>query len=824
MGPAQGRKPRQVYLDNGKQFIAKLFKAEAAKHGIKLVFGKPYSPRGRGKIEKYHGALYQELICRKQFRSLSHFRRELWEFDKRYNNWRKQEALGWQTPASVYNDKRYFNKACRIRPRKSGHKLIHSTRFSQGVADTMVERTVKTAQVALFVAAVALLSILLICPALQPVLSIDLNLPNLAKETSTAQCQPQTSASFAKTGTASIKLAAVTSEGEGSLSDLEVDISEGKGRILITTEPLIGVNTQNSERIAVAVAEQLTKTNLSDRDVIFTIYSDANIVDGPSAGAAMAVAAISAITNKSIRKDVLITGTIDEEGIIGPVGMVSRKAKAVADYGAKLFLIPKGQRMQTEYVRSVSTPAPGYYIESVKPVKIDLVEYAKEKWGLEVREVGNIKEATSIMLSEFTSESVLEKNVTMSVLLNMSVGKSEGVLKLLADNAISRAWQTLGSVNDSELNNSLKEAARLRDTGYLYSAANIAFLTAVKAKSSYYNFSQAKEEIEEKLDGIRTSIRETNTSKYFQDDLQTLAAAQQRYVWAIVSYEEIVRASGVEGEGAGAVGAGEVGASEDLSSLIAASEWLSASGDIFQNLKNSGNEIERERFEANAEKLIGEAKTAIENTQAVGGDTRDAIRSYDFAVRAQEMGLPLAAAYNAMDAVTYASANANAGSLYSLMSRAEQIQKERVNSPWAINYMKHSKYLVYLAGQQNSKKTAIDAIFLALRALGTDAAFLSLPVPGEKNPVEEETNLGERVSGDIKAFSIVLLFTFLLTLVTLYENASLRRQNIKMEKYQEMLVGRVNSLYSLIQQRGASGKAGVKSETETGAGEKRRKK
>lgn len=80
------------------------------------------------------------------------------------------------------------------------------------------------------------------------------------------------------------------------------------------------------------------------------------------------------------------------------------------------------------------------------------------------------------------------------------------------------------------------------------------------------------------------------------------------------------------------------------------------------------------------------------------------------------------------------------------------------------------------------------------------------------------------MSGDIKAFSIVLLFTFLLTLVTLYENASLRRQNIKMEKYQEMLVGRVNSLYSLIQQRGASGKAGVKSETETGAGEKRRKK
>jgi len=106
----RGRKPRQVYLDNGKQFISKLFKEEAAKHGIKLIYGKPHNPRGRGKIENYHRALYRELICLKRFRSLSHFRKELWKFDRQYNNWRKQGALGWQTPASIYSDERYFNK------------------------------------------------------------------------------------------------------------------------------------------------------------------------------------------------------------------------------------------------------------------------------------------------------------------------------------------------------------------------------------------------------------------------------------------------------------------------------------------------------------------------------------------------------------------------------------------------------------------------------------------------------------------------------------------------------------------------------------------
>lgn len=78
----KGRKPREIYFDNGKQFISKTFKQEAAKQGIKLIYGKPHNPRGRGKIENYHRALYRELICLKEFKSLSHFRRELWRFDR----------------------------------------------------------------------------------------------------------------------------------------------------------------------------------------------------------------------------------------------------------------------------------------------------------------------------------------------------------------------------------------------------------------------------------------------------------------------------------------------------------------------------------------------------------------------------------------------------------------------------------------------------------------------------------------------------------------------------------------------------------------------
>ena len=105
-----GRIPRQIYLDNGRQFTSKEFKKAVSKHGIKLIFGKPYHPQGRGKIEKYHGTLFQELISQKKFKSLSHFRRELWKFDHKYNNWRKQEILGWKTPTEIYFNKKFYNK------------------------------------------------------------------------------------------------------------------------------------------------------------------------------------------------------------------------------------------------------------------------------------------------------------------------------------------------------------------------------------------------------------------------------------------------------------------------------------------------------------------------------------------------------------------------------------------------------------------------------------------------------------------------------------------------------------------------------------------
>lgn len=93
-------------MDNGSCFISKEFRRFCEEHGIKVIYGRPNHPRGRGKLEQFHGILTQELVGRVRFRSLGHFRRELYPFRRRYNHVRLHGGIGWKTPAEEYNDLR----------------------------------------------------------------------------------------------------------------------------------------------------------------------------------------------------------------------------------------------------------------------------------------------------------------------------------------------------------------------------------------------------------------------------------------------------------------------------------------------------------------------------------------------------------------------------------------------------------------------------------------------------------------------------------------------------------------------------------------------
>jgi uncharacterized protein len=210
---------------------------------------------------------------------------------------------------------------------------------------------------------------------------------------------------------ASVKLVAVREDGEGVVSSLTVEIGPGAGKIMVDTHPLIGFDFQYAGITAVKVASSLTGYALDDdgeglkgTNVLFTVSTqtgesvEIQAVDGPSAGAATAVATIAALENKKVKENVIMTGTINEDGSIGTVGGVFEKAKAANDAGAELFLVPQGQSVVTMYREVVQQRGPFRFV-TYEPVNVDLNEYAENAgWSIRIQEVSTIENALELML------------------------------------------------------------------------------------------------------------------------------------------------------------------------------------------------------------------------------------------------------------------------------------------------------------------------------------------------------------------------------------------------------------------------------------------
>lgn len=197
---------------------------------------------------------------------------------------------------------------------------------------------------------------------------------------------------------AEIKVPAVDNEGRGVVTNLIVEAIPGNGKVLVNINNLLfWIDTQYSIRVAEKVAENFTKINLSNIDLSYTIETNASVIEGQSAGAAITIATIAALQNKTLNRSVMITGTINPDGTIGEVGGIVAKAKAAKDVNVTLFLVPSGQGVQTNY-------KPVQKCEKIGPITYCTIEYTEERIditkeaGIEVREVSTIQEALKYFL------------------------------------------------------------------------------------------------------------------------------------------------------------------------------------------------------------------------------------------------------------------------------------------------------------------------------------------------------------------------------------------------------------------------------------------
>jgi len=197
-----------------------------------------------------------------------------------------------------------------------------------------------------------------------------------------------------------VRIPAVDKEENGVITILTVQVVPGSGQILTNIDKLLfWVDTQNSIRKATAVAENITGVNLTNYDIIYTIQANASVIGGPSAGAAITIATIAALENKTINESVMITGSMNHDGTIGPVGGVFEKAIVSREVGALTFLVPLTQSTQVSYKTREYCEKIGWMdfcTTETYPVKVDIEADA----GIKVEEVMTIQDAMKFMIVE----------------------------------------------------------------------------------------------------------------------------------------------------------------------------------------------------------------------------------------------------------------------------------------------------------------------------------------------------------------------------------------------------------------------------------------
>jgi ATP-dependent Lon protease len=131
----------------------------------------------------------------------------------------------------------------------------------------------------------------------------------------------------------------------GDLLTIEAALMPGKGNIT-RTGSLGDVMKESVEAARTVVRSRARRLGIKDeafekKDVHIHVPDGATPKDGPSAGAAMTTAFVSALTGIPVRADVAMTGEITLRGEVTAIGGLKEKLLAALRGGIKTVLIPE---------------------------------------------------------------------------------------------------------------------------------------------------------------------------------------------------------------------------------------------------------------------------------------------------------------------------------------------------------------------------------------------------------------------------------------------------------------------------------------------------
>ncbi|MDO8455465.1 MAG: endopeptidase La [Burkholderiaceae bacterium] len=204
----------------------------------------------------------------------------------------------------------------------------------------------------------------------------------------------------------------------GDLLTIEAAIMPGKG-VITRTGSLGDVMKESVEAARTVVRSRARRLGIKEemfekRDIHIHVPDGATPKDGPSAGAAMTTAFVSALTGIPVRGDVAMTGEITLRGEVTAIGGLKEKLLAALRGGIKTVLIPEENAKDLqdipENVKNGLEIVPVKWIDKV-------LELALERMPTPLPDVDPVLDAAGNVVTRTAeaTRSIVEPTITESI-------------------------------------------------------------------------------------------------------------------------------------------------------------------------------------------------------------------------------------------------------------------------------------------------------------------------------------------------------------------------------------------------------------------------
>ncbi len=184
----------------------------------------------------------------------------------------------------------------------------------------------------------------------------------------------------ARTSTPGVAMGLAWTYTGGDLLFIEATAMNGNKNLILTGQ--LGDVMKESATAALsfvranAASLEISEEYFGNHDIHIHVPAGAIPKDGPSAGVTMLTALTSLLTNKTIHKDLAMTGEITLRGQILPVGGIKEKVLAAHRAGIKTIIMPKWNEKDLEDIpKKVQKEIHFHFVDKM----LDVVKIALEK-------------------------------------------------------------------------------------------------------------------------------------------------------------------------------------------------------------------------------------------------------------------------------------------------------------------------------------------------------------------------------------------------------------------------------------------------------------